>query len=135
MPKKYEYIIFLANQRTLSQNNRRIIKSFDHSICNDDLIAIETEIYVETRPHVVWKVTSYSLQKVTGTFTYRFLVTFIDKKTQIILAINNTLNHQITTATIDKDYENIKQMVINSAIPGMNPDTFMVLLHQEIPDE
>lgn len=135
MSKKYEYSILTFEQKNGWYERENI--TLDHPITEADLSAMENADSTETNAlndyHVV---TNWKLLSVTGTFTYRLMVSFRSPLGNIFLkSFPWPLSHKITAATIDNDYKTIKaQMDYLKVSMGIGGEV-EILFHQEIPDE
>jgi hypothetical protein len=129
MPKKYEYFIVLTKSSGVYHASFHITKILDHPINSADIAHFEkTDRGLE--------VTNYILQNVTGTFTYRVLASFNTPIGGFFLrSYPWTLDHRITAATVEEDYEKIKTYIdhVRNSL-GIHGETG-ILFHQEIPDE
>jgi len=121
MPKKYEYYVVLTAPTTVWNKPLTIV--LDHPINSSDIRDISGD--------TTFTVTNWKLLRVTGTFTYLFLIESSFRRNLIRTTFIQELDHKITASTIvadlhqvEKDFKYFKSY-----------DEVMVLSYQEIPDE
>jgi hypothetical protein len=134
MSKKYEYFVALIQSDSQFPSVKNITASFDHEITPKDIKDIENRHSGVFLGDLI--VTFYMLLKVTGTFTYQYLFShkYPNGTTEIETA-TATLDHPITLATIQDDYERLKDIFYKNRGFVSPPETVRVIFHQEIPDE
>jgi hypothetical protein len=135
MPKKYEYFIVLTTNIGVHQASFYLYRFFDHPIDSNDIVCIENA-------GKNGRVVNWKLLKVTGTFTYLFNIsTFRPGQDQSPgetgnRAVIKEFDHRVTTATIEADFEKIRQDQYKRHSTEGNLTLFKeILSFQEIPDD
>lgn len=130
MPKKYEYIVFLAQVNTNSITYETVF--LDHPISELDFINFEGH------PRRIYIVTDYKLVKVTGTFAYNVTLWKYPEHgygRPSMGSMVTSLDHQITEKTIKADFIQFEKSFFKDKELSRYTDKVKIISFQEIPDE